>query len=192
VTTIETVSQLLRRAPGESLCDTCLAFCCSTTFSDMEQITAQLRDRHAGFRFGTSVSMSCRHTTATTVYSFKCAHCSRAIKRDGLGLTLGGDHFHNQCWQRLLSHERIRISRTLSRESRRLIERTRAQACAAGGLMIRQSGWCSSRRAPESIDRVHLGWQGSATPLAARHPAQSITQRLAAVCLVAAIVWWIL
>jgi hypothetical protein len=125
MTTVDMVGAILKRTPGESLCDSCLAYCCSASFAHTQEITAELRAGQS-FRKGALPCTSCRHTTPTTMYYVKCAHCSRPVGRDGLCLTFGGDHFHTQCWQRLLSDERIRISKALSQESRRLIERSRA------------------------------------------------------------------
>ncbi|HEV8615925.1 MAG TPA: hypothetical protein VGU22_10570 [Methylomirabilota bacterium] len=122
-----TVRQILKQAPGDALCDSCLAFGCATSLTEMREITASLRqDRE--FMDGSTACVSCRRPTPTTVYgtAAKCAHCSRLLGDDGLGIIVGGDQFHRACWQQLLSDEKIRVSRSLSRESRRLIERARA------------------------------------------------------------------
>jgi len=121
------VREILKQAPGDALCDACLAFSCATSLLEMRQITASLREG-AEFRNGPTGCASCRRPTTTTVYviATKCAHCSGPLGDDGLGVVLGGDQFHHTCWQRLLSDEKIRLSRALSRESRRLIERARA------------------------------------------------------------------
>jgi hypothetical protein len=121
------VREILKQAPGDALCDACLAFSCATSLLEMREITAALRQTHE-FVDGSTPCASCRRPTTTTVQvkAAKCAHCSGLLGDDGLGVVLGGDQFHRLCWQRLLSGEKIRLSRALSRESRRLIERARA------------------------------------------------------------------
>lgn len=125
--TVETVRVILQRTPGQPLCDACLAFGFSISHTDMQEITAQLRGSD-DFMEGAAACRNCRLLTATTVYCIKCAHCRRPIDRDGrdgLGVMFGGDQFHDRCW-RLLSDERVQMSKSLSQESQRLIERSRA------------------------------------------------------------------
>jgi hypothetical protein len=127
MSTLDMVRGILKQTPGDALCDACLAFSGALSLGEMRRITASLR---AGREFadGPTTCVSCRRITATTVCvtAVKCAHCSRLLGDDGLGIVLAGDQFHRACWQRLLSDERIRISHTLSRESQRLIARARA------------------------------------------------------------------
>jgi hypothetical protein len=93
----------------------------------MREITASLRQARE-FMDGSAPCAACRRPTTTTVYvtATKCAQCSRLLGTDGLGIVIGGDQFHRACWQLLLSSEKIRVSRALSHDSRRLIERARA------------------------------------------------------------------
>jgi hypothetical protein len=124
---VEMVRAVLKQGPGEPLCNACLAFACSTSLTEMWQTTAALMRAGGEFTTGPATCTSCRRLTTTFVYSGrpKCAHCSRFIHDDGLGITIGGDHFHRGCWQVLLSDERIRISRSLGRQSREILARAR-------------------------------------------------------------------
>jgi hypothetical protein len=106
------VREILKQAPGDALCDACLAFSCGTSLTEMREITISLRQAPE-FMDGATPCASCRRPTMTTVYvsAAKCAHCSRLLGDDSLGVVLGGDQFHRACWQRLLSDEKIRLSR---------------------------------------------------------------------------------
>ena len=76
---------------------------------------------------GPGTCVSCRRATTTIVYGqrAKCVHCSREITDDALAMDVEGDVFHRSCWHLLLSDTRIRLSRSLSRRSRELIEEAR-------------------------------------------------------------------
>jgi len=88
-------------------------------------------------RFSASPAMcvGCRRVTTTITYArrMKCAQCSREIEDDGLGVVIDGDAFHRSCWQVLLSDERIRVSRSLSRRSRELIAEARRRLDSENG-----------------------------------------------------------
>jgi hypothetical protein len=116
------VRTLLEQAPGEAVCNACLAFACSTSLSEMLELTAALVGENE-FTSGPATCVSCRRTTTTIVYSkrVKCVHCSRVINDEAPGIEVEGDVFHRVCWQRLLSDARIRLSQSLSRRSRALI-----------------------------------------------------------------------
>jgi hypothetical protein len=124
----ESVRSLLEQAPGEPTCNACLAFACSSNLTEIWQATSALVAA-AGKEFasGQATCSSCRRATTTIAYSrgAKCAHCSRAIHDNGLGVVIEGDAFHRSCWQVLLSGDRIRLSRSLSRQSRELIAQAR-------------------------------------------------------------------
>ena len=122
-----TVRSLLEQAPGESICAACLAFACSTSLSSMLQATAALAAGSTAFTWGPATCVGCRRTTNTITYARrdKCAHCSHAIDDDRLAEVIDGDRFHRSCWQMLLSDQRIRVSRSLSRRSRELIAEAR-------------------------------------------------------------------
>jgi hypothetical protein len=122
-----TVRALLEQAPGESICAACLAFACSTSLSEMIEATATLVAGSTEFSSGSAMCVGCRRVTTTVTYArrAKCAQCSGGIDDDGLGVVIDGDAFHRSCWQVLLSDERIRVSRSLSRRSRALIAEAR-------------------------------------------------------------------
>jgi len=54
----------------------------------------------------------------------KCAHCSSEVFDDE-AVNLENQTLHLHCFQRLVTDERIRISRGLNRRSRQLIAETR-------------------------------------------------------------------
>ena len=118
-----TVRALLEQAPGERICNACLAFACSTSLGEMMRATGALVASNTDFTSGPGTCVCCRRNTTTITYAVqgKCAHCSRALADDGLGVVIDGDAFHRSCWQVLVSDERIRVSRSLSRRSRTLI-----------------------------------------------------------------------
>jgi hypothetical protein len=122
-----TVRALLEQAPGEPVCNACLAFACSRSLSEIRQTTAALAASSGEFVVEQATCVGCRRSTATIAYARppKCAHCSRLIPDEGLGVLIDGDAFHRSCWQVLLSDERIRVSRSLSRRSRELIAEAR-------------------------------------------------------------------
>jgi hypothetical protein len=125
----DTVATLLKQAPGDPLCSPCLAFACSCSLTEMWAVVDALVQQPEFPSSATSPCTSCRRMTTTITYMSlaKCAHCSRPIRDAGLGIVMGGDQFHRACWSRLLSDQRIRLSRSLSRQSRELIARARAQ-----------------------------------------------------------------
>jgi hypothetical protein len=122
-----TVRALLEQVPGEAICNACLAFACSTSLGEMMQTTGALVASNGAFTSGPGACVSCRRNTTTISFAArgKCAHCSRSLEDDGLGVVIDGDAFHRSCWQVLVSAERIRVSRSLSRRSRELIAEAR-------------------------------------------------------------------
>ena len=122
----DVVRTLLEQAPGQQVCNACLAFACSTSLSQMLETTATLVGDN-DFTSAPGTCVSCHRATTTIVYSkrAKCAHCSRAINDPVLAIDVEGDVFHRSCWQLLLSDARIRLSRSLSRRSRERIEHAR-------------------------------------------------------------------
>ena len=125
MTTAETVHRLLVDAAGEALCDSCLAFACSVSLAEMRQATEELLTGASFQRRDRCVS--CRRTVPALAYTAKCAHCSHVIRPGDDGLEIGGDLLHAACFRQLSSNENIRISRQLTRESRRIIEDARRQ-----------------------------------------------------------------
>lgn len=123
MTTTETVRRLLLDAAGEPLCDACLALACSATLAEVRRIMAELR-ASPSFELRDRCAR-CRRPVAAIAYMAKCVHCSRAVLPGEDAAEVNGDIFHTACLTRLASDETIRISRNLSRESRRRIEESR-------------------------------------------------------------------
>jgi len=130
MTTPEIVRCLLLDAADEALCDSCLAFACSASLLETRQVTEELLTR-ASFQRSERCASCCR-TVPAIMYAAKCSHCSYAVRRDN-ALETGGDIFHATCFKVLASDESIRISQTLHKESRRLIEGARRQLRAQRG-----------------------------------------------------------
>ena len=126
MTLAEAVRRLLEDAAGQGLCDSCLAVACSTSPREMHQVTEELVN-DASFQRG-SACHNCGRTVPTIMYSVKkCAHCSHAVRPGDDGLEIGADLFHALCFRVITSDEKIRLSRKLTLESRRLIEDARRQ-----------------------------------------------------------------
>ena len=64
---IETLRYLLRSAPGEPLCDGCLAFACAVSLTEMRALTAALRDAEPQHFRQAPTCASCRRTVASIV-----------------------------------------------------------------------------------------------------------------------------
>src|SRR5689334_18708108 len=120
LTTADTVRRLLVDAAGEALCDSCLAFACSVSLAEMRQATEQLLTGASFHRRDRCVS--CHRTVPALAFAAKCARCSRAVLPGEDALEIHGDMFHAACFRQLSSNENIRISRQLTRESRRRSE----------------------------------------------------------------------
>ena len=128
------VRQLLTDSPGEALCDACLAFVCRTSLTEMRQITCVLAAEDSTIRRGATCT-SCGRTVASILYRGpmpKCIHCSRPLIEGEAGVTIEGDQFHDACLRRLITDDRIRVSRALNRQSRALIERSRKRIREGG------------------------------------------------------------
>lgn len=63
----EAVRQLLSTAPGEALCDACLAFACAISLTEMRAVTERLVNSDAALRRGSSCR-SCRRTVPAISY----------------------------------------------------------------------------------------------------------------------------
>jgi hypothetical protein len=144
-----TVRTLLRESHGDALCNACLAFACATSLTDMWQVTAGLLSEHGEFASVAAPCASCHRVTTTfaCLGPPKCAHCSRPIDPGAAALVVDGDRFHRSCWQLLLSDERVRISRSLGRQSRELIARARLQRDQARASRL---GYDAKRSGPEA------------------------------------------
>ena len=127
ITPSKLAQQLLTDALGDGLCDACLAFACGTSLTEMRQITRALAAADGNIRRGATCASCCR-SVASILYQVpvpKCIHCSRRLTEDEAGVTIEGDRFHDACLRRLITDEKIRLSRALSRRSQDLIERSR-------------------------------------------------------------------
>src|SRR5437773_11932484 len=114
------VRQVLTDSPGEALCDACLAFACGTSLTEMRQITRVLATGDSTIRRGATCA-TCGRTVASILYQAptpKCVHCSRPLVEGQPGVMIEGDQFHDTCLRRLITDDRIRISRALSQQSR--------------------------------------------------------------------------
>lgn len=135
----EPVRLLLERHQGR-LCSSCLALALSLSLEEARQIvevTASL----PGFRMLPVACETCGRSTMTLcivpsaptatseggVAPGKCALCSRTLEDDGSSLTIGGDRFHRACSHVVLARDRIRTSRSPSRQSRSHFERAWAK-----------------------------------------------------------------
>lgn len=121
----ETVRGLLIASIGEALCDSCLAFASSASLADMQRVTESLLTT-TGFERGHRCA-GCRRTVAAITYRPKCAHCSRTVGPGEDALLLATDVFHAVCLRILVSEQAVRDSRTLTQQSRQLIEKARRQ-----------------------------------------------------------------
>jgi len=88
-TPAETVRRQLMNTPADALCDGCLAVACGTPLTQMEAITATLR-QEAGFARGARCA-SCRRTSQTTCALPRCTHCALGIGAGDPGVVMEGD-----------------------------------------------------------------------------------------------------
>ena len=146
MTTAQTVHRLLLDAAGEPLCESCLAFACSVSLSEMRQVTDTLLSTASFQRRDRCIS--CGRPGPAIAFALKCIHCSRPVLRGEPGLKIDGDMFHAACLRLLSSNENIRISWELSRQSRRLIEEARRRLRPRRVADLRRSG---VRSAPSSM-----------------------------------------
>jgi hypothetical protein len=62
------VERLLEQAPGDALCDACLAFAAEAALIDMRHATGELPSLRPGIERGAGRCQSCRRDTLVTVY----------------------------------------------------------------------------------------------------------------------------
>lgn len=130
----EPVRLLLERHQGR-LCSSCLALALLLSLEEgrrVVEITASL----PGFRLLPVACETCGRSTMALctvptimeagVAPGKCTHCSRPLEDGAPVVIIGGDRFHRACSQVLQAGERIRTSRSLSRQSRAQLDRARA------------------------------------------------------------------
>jgi hypothetical protein len=130
---------LLEQCPGEPLCDSCLAFACSVSLTEMRIVTAAVANE-TPFARAASTCASCRRQTTTLAWGTsngtsngqsadapvdKCTHCSRPIDPSEDVEVIDTDRFHMRCWRLLTTEQTIRVSRALNQQSRDKIRRSR-------------------------------------------------------------------
>jgi len=120
---IEFLRRVLVDAPGDALCDVCLAAICEAPADDIQTGTASLLASDE-FERGW-LCVSCHRHVAAILYRAKCAHCSDRLRGGDKGFRMGEEIFHVACLRRLITDDTIRLSRALGRRSRRLIEQSR-------------------------------------------------------------------
>jgi hypothetical protein len=125
-----TVRHVLEHA-GVALCDSCLAFACDTSLTEIRPITDTLVRETAKFHRGSSCA-NCQRTVETTFYesassdmSEKCVQCSQPVGAGETSLMFDGQRVHDSCLWHLLTDETIRASQAMNRRSRELIETSR-------------------------------------------------------------------
>jgi hypothetical protein len=122
----EIVIAILKHAPGEPICDACLAFACDVGLAVMHDVTEELIRAEPDVQRGTTCT-TCRRLVTSVGYQLrvgKCTHCSRPVDATD-GVLVRGDLFHYMCLRRLMSDETIRLSHELYGRSRELIEQSR-------------------------------------------------------------------
>ena len=122
-----TVAALLEQEPGTALC--------STSLIEARQITESLVAQGPEFQRA-STCASCRRTVPATFRRkpAKCVHCSEAMGDHDTGLLVDGQAFHVHCLRRLITDEKVHVSRTLNRRSRDLIAQSRRRIREANAL----------------------------------------------------------
>ena len=119
------VRRLLSDSPGRALCDQCLAAACAATLTETREVTATLLGNDPVFERGASRCDSCQDSVSTILYRGKCAHCGHPFDDGDRGRLMADERLHISCLQQLITNDTIRLSQTMSRRSRRLIEESR-------------------------------------------------------------------
>jgi hypothetical protein len=115
---------VLVEAPGDPLCDKCLAAICLMSSEEVRTRIAALLIDTDQFERGW-VCASCHRHVTSVYYRAKCAHCSARLQGGDKGFRMGEEIFHVACLRRLVTDDSIRLSRALGQRSRRLIEQSR-------------------------------------------------------------------
>jgi hypothetical protein len=126
----ETVRRILQSAPGEGLCDACLAFGLELPLATIQTLSQTLAVTPAEYLRDVRECDSCGRVTATTVFVApavanveatdrvrKCIRCSHRVTQ-GEEEVVNGDLFHRQCWAILQSQAQIADSRQMTRLTR--------------------------------------------------------------------------
>lgn len=134
------IRRLLVEAPGDALCDACLAFAVREPLLTVRKVTQHLGGGGADFQRVDARCASCRRQTMTTVYlpesrdvvviasrtanpdRLKCARCSVEIVTEEV-VSPTGETYHAACWRILLASKHLVESRRVARRVRERIRR---------------------------------------------------------------------
>jgi hypothetical protein len=135
----ETVSQILQSAPGEGICDACLAFAVEEALVTIQALTKRLAMSPSEYLRDVGHCENCGRVTETTTFVQsatdkveardrlrKCVRCSRRVNNDEEEV-VNGDLFHRQCWTVLRSEAQIADSRQMAKLTQQLIRNSRAR-----------------------------------------------------------------
>ena len=120
----DTVRRILMDAPGDALCEVCLAAIGGLAAGEVRAVTLSLLTNPDEFGRAYACA-SCARGVAAVFFRAKCAHCSVRLYDGDKGFRMGEEIFHVGCIRRLISDENIRLSKALGRRSRRLIAESR-------------------------------------------------------------------
>jgi predicted pyridoxine 5'-phosphate oxidase superfamily flavin-nucleotide-binding protein len=132
---IEFVRRVLIDAPGDALCDACLAAIGEASAEAIHTETVALLASASDEFERASFCASCHRHVAAILYRATCAHCSRRLQGVETGFRMGEEIFHVACLRRLITDDTIGLPRALGRRSRRLIEQSRRR------MREGQRGW---------------------------------------------------
>lgn len=134
MTVAETVRRVLTDAPGEALCDACLALACATDLAEMRRITGRLlAEKSFGRR---AVCARCGRVVATIVRLASCAHCRQAIGPAEHPSRFGGDVVHASCLRILLTDDATRTPENRPRRPRHPGQNARSRNGAPTAIAI--------------------------------------------------------
>jgi hypothetical protein len=126
------IRRLLVEAPGDALCDACLAFAVREPLLTVRKVTHHLGAGSGEFKRVEARCASCRRQTTTTVYvpesrdlaamagraaepdRLKCARCSVEIVTEEV-VSPSGETYHAACWRILLTSKHLVESRRVAR-----------------------------------------------------------------------------
>ena len=126
------ILQTLQDAAGDALCERCLTAICGLLADEIQIGIATFLNDPDQFERAWGCA-SCHRDVASIVYRAKCSHCSQRFQRGEKAFRMGEEMFHVACLHRLIADDTIRLSRTLGRRSRRLIEQSRRRMRQGGG-----------------------------------------------------------
>ena len=135
----DAVSRILQSAPGQAICDTCLAFAVEMSLATVQGINSALATVPADYVRMSAACHNCGRVALTTAFvgiatdgidridtdrRRKCVRCSRRVTKDEEHIN-NGDLFHRQCWAVLRSQAEIANSRQTLALTRALIRQSR-------------------------------------------------------------------